>query len=222
MPQNDSPEMNASAQAPEAPRAPLPGEPGFKAPLTAGQIKRANQTIKGMVISVVLTLAVALPVVFLNPSSNKDTYDQHRIDQKTVAQEAFQNITAEGFEAINPEFSGGWYVNRAEWNPGAADGVGFWSLGVIKDDTHYGEILQSDKANPSWLSLVTDGSLPTGATRELGGVDWEQRALASSDSPKTLLTAKIGKYTYVLRADAGEDAFLEELATTVVKAAPGR
>jgi hypothetical protein len=210
----------AEPAAPAAPRAPLPGEPGFKAPLTEKQLKRANQTIKGMFISVGLTLAVVLPVVFLNPGSSKDTYTGQHVDQAAVAQAAQQNITTQGFQALNPSWPEGWYVNRATWNAGAADGVGYWSLGVIKDNNHYGEVLQTDAANPSWISLVTDGSLPTGATREIDGVAWEERTLASEKKPKSLLVAKIDGYTYIVRADGGDEGFLGELAGIVQHGIP--
>lgn len=230
VPQNDSAPLSQPSVEPvepaepavEAPRAPLPGEPGFKAPLTEKQLKRANQTIKGMFISVGLTLAVVLPVVFLNPGSSKDTYDRQHVDQAAVAQAAQQNITTEGFKALNPTWPDGWYVNRATWNAGAADGVGYWSLGVIKGDTHYGEVLQTDAANPSWISLVTDGSLPTGATRQIDGVAWEERKLPSEKKPKSLLVTEIDGYTYIVRVDGGDEDFMGELAALVQKAGPAR
>lgn len=219
-PTGDEAGIPASAQAPQAARAPLPGEPGFKAPLTAKQLKRANQTIKGMFISVGLTLAVALPVVFLNPASNKETYDQQRVDVAQMAQIAQQQVTTQNFKALSPQLPEGWYANRASWNAGAADGVAFWSLGIIKGDSHYADVKQTDQANPSWISLVTDGSLPTGEKVDIDGTAWEQRVLPLKDKPKTLLTAKLGRYTYVVTADQGDDEFLAETAKIVQNAAP--
>lgn len=205
------PTPHTPSDASAAPRAPLPGEPGFKAPLTEKQLKRASQTVKGMVISVVLTLAVALPVVFLNPGSNVDTY-RNRINVDEIAQ---QTVTTQNFQAISPQFPQGWYANAASWNPGAADGVGFWQLGIVKDDTHYAKVLQADKANPSWISLATEGSVPTGQTVDVDGTAWEQRVLPASKSPQTILTTKISGYTFVITADQGEDAFLTETARLV-------
>lgn len=212
--------LPAADQAPAAARAPLPGEPGFKAPLTEKQLKRANQTVKGMFISVGLTLAVALPVVFLNPASNKETYEQQRVNVSEMAQIAQQQVTTQNFKALNPELPEGWYANRASWNPGAADGVAFWSLGIIKGDSHYADVKQTDQANPSWISLATGGSLPTGETVDLDGTAWEQRVLPLKDKPKTLLTAKLGRYTYVITADQGDEEFLAETAKIVQNAAP--
>jgi len=207
----------AQGNAAQPQRAPLPGEPGFKAPLTASQAKRANQTVKGMIISVVLTLAVALPVVFLNPSSSKHTYEG-RVDVAEIAQ---QTITTEGFKAISPAFPQGWYANHATWNTGAADGVAFWEIGVVQGDDHYAQVLQTDKANPSWISLATDASTPTGRSVDVDGRAWQERTHPSDKGDKTILTTKIGDYTYVITADAGQDDFLSQTAQLVQKAAPG-
>lgn len=234
MPQNESTPQPAT-QGPTAPspadpassgsgsgepaprRAPLPGEPGFKAPLTASQVKRANQTVKGMVISVVLTLAVALPVIFLNPSSTENTYEG-RVDVAEVAQ---QTITTEGFEAVSPSFPDDWYANHATWNTGAADGVPFWEIGVVQGEEHYAQVLQTEKANPSWISLATDASMPTGRSVDVDGRAWQERTHSSSDAPKTILTTKIGSYTYVVSGDQGQDDFLAQTAAVVQKSAPG-
>jgi hypothetical protein len=207
-------EPSAAPTRPEAPRAPLPGEPGFKAPLTKGQLKRMNQTVKGMIISVVLTIAVVIPVILLNPGSTKDTYE-NRIDAAQIAQ---QTVTTQGFKAIAPDFPKHYYANKAQWNPGAADGIGYWELGVVgklDGQDHYVKILQAQKVNASWIALATDGSVPTGKAVTVGATTWQQRQKPGSDDGDTILTTKLDGYTFILTGDHGDDAFLKKAASLV-------
>lgn len=199
----------------ETPRAPLPGEPGFKAPLTKGQLNRMNQTVKGMIISVLLTAAVALPVIFLNPGSTKETY-RDRLDVDEVAQ---QTITTQDFKAVSPDFEKGWYANKAKWNHGAADGVPFWELGIVEGDDHYVRMLQAKKSNASWVALATDGSVPTGKSVDVDGTAWQQRSQPGREDKKSILTLNRDGYTYILIGDHDEDEFMQDAAELVQKSA---
>ncbi|MGO3089111.1 MAG: DUF4245 family protein [Galactobacter sp.] len=213
-PEADSAAPQLESAEPQPVRAPLPGEPGFKAPLTAGQLKRMNQTIKGMVISVLLTFAVVLPIIFLNPGSTKETYEK-RIDAQEIAQ---QSVTVEGFKAVAPDFPKDFYANKAQWNPGAADGVGYWELGIVgklDGEEHYVRMLQAQKVNASWVSLATDGSVPTGESVTVDSTTWQVRQQPGAASKKTVLTATLDGYTFILTGDRDDDAFMKKAADLV-------
>ena len=83
----------ATANTPEPTDAPMPAyaaaqpdtagqatdshleqEPEVTPVLTPSQAKRASQTLKGMIISVLLTVAVAIPVILINPPNKAETY----------------------------------------------------------------------------------------------------------------------------------------------------
>jgi hypothetical protein len=217
VPQND-PQPTPSPASPEGPqqpqRAPLPGEPGFKAPLTKKQIDRANQTVKGMIISVLLTLAVVLPIIFLNPGSTKETYEK-RIEPQEIAQ---QTVTTQGFEAVAPDFPRHYYANKAQWNAGAADGIGYWELGIVgklDGEDHYVRMLQAKDVNASWVALATDGSTPNGQSVSVGSTTWQVRQRPGADVEKTILTTKLDGYTFILTGDSGDDAYLKKIAELV-------
>jgi hypothetical protein len=214
---DQSDEPTPGPTQPEARRAPLPGEPGFKAPLTKSQLNRANQTIKGMIISVVLTIAVVVPVILLNPGSNKETYE-NRIDAAQIAQ---QTVTTQGFKAVAPDFPRHYYANKAQWNPGAADGVGYWELGIVgkfQGQDHFVQMLQAKDANTSWVALATDGSVPNGKAVTVDSTTWQVRQKPGSDDGDTILTTKLDGYTFILSGDHGDDAFLKKAASLVKKA----
>lgn len=215
-PGNAAPQSQG-AEPQQAGRAPLPGEPGFKAPLTQGQLKRMNQTIKGMIISVLLTFAVVLPIIFLNPGSTKETYEK-RIDAQEIAQ---QTVTVQGFKAVAPDFPKDFYANKAQWNAGAADGVGYWELGIVgklDGEEHYVQMMQAEKTNASWIALATDGSVPTGESVTVDSTNWQVRTQPGSSAEKTVLTASLDGYTFILTGDQGDDAFLKKTADLVQKA----
>ena len=100
----------------------LPEDLAAKPVLTPSQAKRANQTLKGMIISVVLTLLVALPVIAMNPANREGTYKRD-INVSEVAAQAAQ---AADFTPVAPVMPEGWYANFARWTSAGADGVAFW------------------------------------------------------------------------------------------------
>lgn len=197
--------------------APLPGEPGFKAPLTEKQANRANQTIKGMIISTVLTILVVLPVILLNPANKKNEYND-RVDVAQIAQQTKETLD---FDAIAPDLPEDWYVNYARWNPGTADGVAFWDLGVVIRDEAFAAVKQTDKANDSWVTLATDGSVPTGQKHTISDTEWTERSSGGKgDKGKTSWVTQINGFTYVVTMNNDVADFLPEVAETIQKSAP--
>lgn len=186
-------------------------ESSFKPVLTPSQAKRANQTLKGMIISVVLTVAVAIPVVLLNPTSKADTYRQ-TVDVSAVASQAAADASFTPWAPVMPE---GDYVNFARWITGNIDGIKYWEFGVVTHDDKFVWVRQSADANPSWLATVTDNATPAGE-HLVDGKAWELRAKDKSQ----VLISKIGNSTILLSSDSGIET-LDSMARLAQQQLPG-
>ena len=64
--------------------SPEPETAAAKPRLTQKQVKRAGQSARAMVVSVLATLGIALLVVLLNPGSTEQTYDRD-VDVRAAA-----------------------------------------------------------------------------------------------------------------------------------------
>jgi hypothetical protein len=175
--------------------------------LTAAQAKRANQSLKGMVISVLLTVAVAVPVIALNPGSTENTYKRD-IDVAAVANQA---AAAADFTPVAPELPGGWYPNFARWNSGSADGIDYWEAGFVTADEGFVWLRQTGDANPTWIAQYTDGAPVTGV-RTVDGTDWELR---DKQGKRTLVLERGGSTVLITAESSWEE--LDAAARAVTK-----
>lgn len=188
----------ATPEAPAAAESELP----FTPVLTPAQAKRANQTLKGMIISVVLTIAVAIPVVLINPGNKAETYRQP-VDVAAVASQAAADAAFVPWAPVMPE---GGYVNFARWITGNIDGIKYWEFGVVTHNDTFVWVRQSADANPSWLAAVTDNAAPAGE-HLVDGTAWEVRR----KDKMQVLVSKRGDSTVVLSSDSGIET-LDSLA----------
>lgn len=168
----------------------------FKPQLTEKQAKRANQTFKGMVLSVGFTLAILIPLFLLNPAPKEDSFETDVNLQQTAQQT--QQIA--GFEVFAPELGENQYANFARWQANAAQGVPYWEFGVVIDDKDFVWVRQAAEANDTWIALTTDTAAPAG-TRTIGGSEWEVRAKDES----TYLISDRGDSTLILSSDTSEE-----------------
>ncbi|MEE1619938.1 DUF4245 domain-containing protein [Zafaria sp. Z1313] len=173
--------------------------------LTAAQAKRANQSLKGMVISVVLTVLVAIPVIALNPGSTENTY-RPDVDVAAVAGQAAQ---AADFTPVAPLAPQGWYPNFARWISGKADGVDYWEIGYVTTDEGFVWIRQAGDANPSWIAEKS-GQAPVTGERMVDGTAWELR----DKSGERTLVGELDGTTVLLSSD-GPWEDLDEAARAV-------
>ncbi|KAA0977511.1 DUF4245 domain-containing protein [Paeniglutamicibacter gangotriensis] len=170
--------------------------------LTPSQAKRANQTLKGMIISVLLTVAVAVPVILINPPNKAETYR----DPVDLVQVASQAATDADFTPWAPELPEGDYVNFARWITKNVDGIKYWEFGVVTAEDKFVYVRQSAESNPSWLAAVTENAAPAG-THSVDGTAWELREREKNQ----VLIGTRGDSTVVLSSDSGIEA-LDELA----------
>ncbi len=167
--------------------------------LTPSQAKRASSTARGMLIATGATIAVVLPVYFLNPTYTAETY-RRDIDVETVARQAAADA---GYLPAAPALPDEWSSNYARWVTGRSDGVDFWEVGFLTADRGFIQLTQTDDANPTWLAQRVGDAQVSGA-RTIGGLEWE---LLDAPSGDTVLTSEIDGSTVVLNGAASLTEF---------------
>ena len=167
--------------------------------LTPNQAKRASSTARGMLIATGATIAVVLPVYFLNPTYTAETY-RRDIDVETVARQAAGDA---GYLPAAPALPDDWTSNYARWVSGRSDGVDFWEVGFLTADTGFIQLTQTDDANPTWTAQRV-GDPQVSGTRSIGGLEWE---LLDAPDGDTVLTAKVDGATVILNGEASLTEF---------------
>jgi len=189
------------------------GQPPVKPVLTAGAAKRANASVIGMIIALVLSIATFLPIVLMNPTPKSDGY-RPDIDVSAVARNA---ADVAGFTPAAPETGETFRANYARWESGTGSGVPTWEVGFLTPKESFIGLVQTRQSNPTWL-LQQVKNAPVTGTRTAGGRDWELRDTGKGEKSMVLLDA--GGTTVILTGSAQLDEFTV-LAAAVVKALEG-
>jgi hypothetical protein len=192
---------------PESPSG-AAGSSAVKPVIPAAAAKRANASVIGMLVALVLSIAAFLPVVLMNPAPKSEGF-RPDIDVPGIARNA-EGVA--GFTPIAPEPGETFRPNYARWESGVADGVPTWEVGYITPKEAFIGLTQTNSANPTWLLQETKNAPVTGK-RSAGGQDWELRDAGQGD--KSLVLAYRGS-TVVLTGSAQLDEF-SVLAAAVVK-----
>ncbi|MFI5086155.1 MAG: DUF4245 domain-containing protein, partial [Actinomycetales bacterium] len=164
--------MSEVQRSPEADPA-----PAVKPVIPAAAAKRANASVIGMVLALLVSLAVIIPVLALNPSRNADTY-RPVVDVAATAQQAKD---AAGFTPAAPALPDGWSVNYARWTSATGGGVPYWEVGYVTANQQFISLTQTAKANPTWLAERT-GDAPKTGTLPVGPDTWELHEKAGGDT----------------------------------------
>ncbi|WP_083339537.1 DUF4245 domain-containing protein [Arthrobacter crystallopoietes] len=183
-------------------------QPAATPVLTAKQAKRANATVTGMLIALGLTIAIFLPVFFLNPASKSEVYERN-IDVPGTASQA---AATAGYEPLTVELPEPWRANYARWNTGGTGAVPSWEVGYLTPKGQHIALTQTDKANPTWIAQTTDNA-PITSDRQAGGESWELRD--RGEDRKHLVLEQDG-FTVILSGGADLDEF-DTLGTAVVE-----
>ncbi|WP_231728524.1 DUF4245 domain-containing protein [Arthrobacter sp. EPSL27] len=204
---------------PSAPASPSgsagQGEPGasgqqpVKPVLTAGAAKRANASVIGMIIALVLSIATFLPIVLLNPSPKSDGY-RPDINVSAVAANA---ADVAGFTPAAPETGDTFRANYARWESGTGSGVPTWEVGYLTPKESFIGLVQTRQSNPTWL-LQQVKSAPVTGTRSAGGREWELRDTGKGE--KSMVLNDAAGTTVILTGSAQLDEFTA-LATAVLQ-----
>jgi hypothetical protein len=186
--------------------SPQPETAAAKPRLTPKQVKRASQSSRAMVVSVLATLGIALLVVLLNPGSTEQTYER----DVNVPAAAEQATATAGFTATAPDVPEGWEATFARWNAAGADRVEFWEAGYLTDQNDFAGFQQTAQANPTWVSQQIRNAPLTGS-RTVDGTSWDLHEPANGDS--YLVTELDG--TTVIVSGSGELSVMDTLAQAI-------
>ena len=197
---------SSHVQAPNP--SPAPGSQPVKPVIAAAAAKRANASVIGMIIALVVSVAAFLPIVLMNPSPKSDGY-RPNIDVSAVATNA-KGVA--GFTPVAPAPGDTFRPNYARWAAGSGTGVAAWEVGYVTPKEKFIGLTQTSKANPTWLLQQTKNAPVTG-TRNAGGKEWELHDTGKGE--KSMVLAYRGS-TVVLAGDANLEEFAV-LAAAVVK-----
>lgn len=190
--------------APDATGAP------FKPVIPAKAAKRANASVIGMIIALVLCVLAFLPVVLMNPAPKGEGF-RPAVDVSAAARNASD---VAGFTPVTPDTGGAFSPNYARWESGTSTGVPTWEVGYLTPKEAFIGLTQTRQANPTWV-LQQAGNLPVTGTRNAGGQEWELRD--SGKEQRSMILEYRGT-TIVLSGTASLEEFAT-LATAVVKSA---
>ncbi|MEV7636449.1 DUF4245 domain-containing protein [Pseudarthrobacter enclensis] len=162
-----------------------PGSDGSGTPIKpvipAAAAKRANASVIGMVIALVVSIAAFLPVILMNPLPKSDGY-RPDIDVAGIAQRA---ADVSGFTPVAPDTGNAFRANYARWEAGTGNGVPTWEVGFLTPKESFIGLVQTSKANPTWLLQQTKNAPVTGS-RNAGGQDWELRDTGKGEKSMVL------------------------------------
>jgi Protein of unknown function (DUF4245) len=207
--QETSPEAPGSAAGGAAPDAgSAAGEQPVTPVIRAAAAKRANASVIGMIIALVLSIGAFLPVVLMNPSPNGAGY-RPNINVGAIAHNA---AGVAGFTPVAPETGDTFRANYARWESGSGNGVATWEVGYLTPKESFIGLVQTRQSNPTWLLQQTK-SAPVTGTRNAGGRDWQLRDTGKGE--KSMVLDYRGT-TVVLTGPAQLEEF-SVLAAAVVK-----
>lgn len=202
-----APENRAGGHGSSA-ASPNPATEPVKPVIPAAAAKRANASVIGMIIALVVSIAAFLPIVLMNPAPKTEGF-RPDINVSAVAGNA---AGVAGFTPVTPEPGDTFRPNYARWEAGTASGVPTWEVGYITPKEAFIGLVQTRRANPTWILQETKNAPVTGS-REAGGRDWELRDTGKGE--RSMVLDHRGT-TVILRGDAQLDEF-SALAAAVVK-----
>src|SRR6476661_443205 len=207
-----APGSPAGGAAPDAEGA-AGGQP-VKPVIRAAAAKRANASVIGMIIALVLSIGAFLPVVLMNPSPKSDGYHPD-INVSAIAKNA---AGVAGFTPVAPDTGDTFRSNYARWESGSGSGVATWEVGYLTPKDSFIGLVQTRQSNPTWLLQQTKNAAVTG-TRSAGGLEWELRDTGKGERSMVLVH---GGSTVILTGTAQLDEFTVLAAAIVesIDAAP--
>ncbi|MBO1266520.1 DUF4245 domain-containing protein [Arthrobacter sp. PO-11] len=205
----DKPAAAAPSDAAEANRVHADPAP-IKPVIAAKAAKRANASVIGMVIALLVCVLAFLPIVLMNPAPKSDGY-RPNVNVSAIAANA---ADVAGFTPVAPELGDTFSPNYARWDSGTASGVPIWEVGYLTPKEAFIGVVQTRQANPTWLLQQTKNAPVTG-TRNAGGQEWELRD--SGKDTRSMILVHRGT-TIILSGTASLDEFAT-VAAAVVKSA---
>jgi hypothetical protein len=208
MQEKTSPGTDPAEPGRAAERTPPADQPVVKPVIPAAAAKRANASVIGMIVALVVSIGAFLPVILMNPLPKTDGF-RPDINVSAVSRNA---ADVAGFTPAAPDTGGGFRPNYARWESGSGSGVPTWEVGYITPKEAFIGLVQTRQSNPTWLLQQTK-SAPVTGTRDAGGHSWELRDAGKGE--KSMILEYRGT-TVILTGTAQLDEFTV-LAAAVVK-----
>lgn len=178
--------------------------------MSSASERRAKQTVRNLVFSMLATLGVVALIVLGVPRDDSSLLQ--RVDYQSVADEAKSSLAK---DVLAPSIPESWWSNAARIEKQL--GLDVWYVGFVTEDSQFLALTQSFNSNPSWESDVLAGNSLAG-TKEIAGLSWEiYPTRTPSDPPGTKELAMLYRtesWTVVIYGTAAEADF-EVLAEAI-------
>lgn len=206
------PESSREPESPSGTRTDS-DEPPVIPQITAKQAQRLNTPVRGMIISMLILVLLALPFFLLQPRPDGQTY-RPDVD---VNQEAGYAADVAEFTPLTPDLGDDYSPNFARWQGNTADNVDRWEAGWVTPSSRFIELIQTDQANPTWLVEQVDQAPQTG-TREAHGLEWDTYQVENDRGQIT--RSWVGEFddSTVVLSGTGTEEELDHVAAAVVEA----
>lgn len=150
---------------------------------------RLGQTVRDMVISLGLVLAVVAVIMFITLRPEPEAVKVVDITSMRTAA-----ATQAGYPILTPAAMEGLQATSVRWEPTeGSQGVSVWHVGYVLDGEEYVQVSQAATADPGYIAEQTDGGRPIG-TLDIMGSTWEQR---ESSTRRSLVLERDGVTTIV-------------------------
>jgi hypothetical protein len=142
--------------------------------------RRAQQTLRNLVLSLLASIGVMLLVIFVVPRD-----DSNRIQHVDYISVGNKVVAAGNIPLVNPLIPKGWWANSARWKTAVSDGVATWYVGFVGPNSQYIGLTQGFNANPTWLALQVKTNIASGKLN-ISGRSWTvYQNPVPGDQPKT-------------------------------------
>jgi hypothetical protein len=172
--------------------------------------RRAKQTVRNLIYSMLVTLSLTVVIVLLVPRD--DTNRIQPVDYAGITQTVQASVDQ---TLIAPKLETDWWVNAARVEKDL--GVETWYVGYITPDDQYIGLTQAFESNPSWLANKLQGNW-LDVTVEIEGRTWEIWPTLLPSVPKGTkeyaMVHSFGEQAVVIYGTASEADFLK-LATQI-------
>ncbi len=174
--------------------------------------RRAQQTLRNLILSLLASIGVMLLVIFVVPRN-----DSNRIQHIDYIGVGKQVVAAGTVHLVNPQIPKGWWANSARWKSAKSDGVATWYVGFVGPKNQYIGMTQGFATNPTWLALQLKTNVASGALK-IAGRSWTiYENPVPGDQPKTrdyLITTTIENDSILLYGTGSKHDF-KAMATAV-------
>ena len=171
--------------------------------MSAAAERRAKQTVRNLIFSMVATLGLVILLVLGVPRD-----DSNRIAAVDYVQIAAEAEASLGFEVLTPQVPDSWWSNAARLENDL--GVQSWYIGFVTEDNQFIGLSQGFEVNPSWTALTLQGNWLEDET-EIADRTWEiWPTLTPSNPPGTKEYAMLhsfGDSAVVIYGTAGKEDF---------------